>query len=213
MGLAGSDWIGTMGANVTEKMVYQDFLESADELGEILRPQCDMIIAISHMRIPFDRELAKEAKHIDLVLGGHDHLYAAEMDEDSGVFLVKSGSDFEDFSNITLDFCLSREEARQKIEAIEQFGSELTKAFYSERSNILMTVERVRITSKFERDPEVLTNIKAFADSFNVRMGKVVGYAGVPLDGVFETRRLRKQILATGWRIFAAQSLMTATYR
>ena len=36
------------------------------------------MIALTHMRWPNDRKLAKEVKEIDLVLGGHDHDYNVE---------------------------------------------------------------------------------------------------------------------------------------
>ena len=36
------------------------------------------MVALTHMRGPNDRRLAKEATGIDLILGGHDHDYFAE---------------------------------------------------------------------------------------------------------------------------------------
>lgn len=32
------------------------------------------MIALTHLRLPNDRRLAKEAKGVDLYLGGHDHV-------------------------------------------------------------------------------------------------------------------------------------------
>ena len=56
------------------------------------------------MRVHNDRILAENIKDIDFVLGGHDHIYVAEVSEISGVFLVKSGTDFEDFSDVKVEF-------------------------------------------------------------------------------------------------------------
>ena len=39
-----------------------------------------------------------------MILGGHDHLYCTEVDKETGVVLVKSGSDFEEFSDIKVVF-------------------------------------------------------------------------------------------------------------
>ena len=36
---------------------------------------CQLLIALTHMRIPNDVRLAKEVQELDLVLGGHDHHY------------------------------------------------------------------------------------------------------------------------------------------
>ena len=36
---------------------------------------CDYIIALTHMRTPNDIRLAENVDEIDLILGGHDHVY------------------------------------------------------------------------------------------------------------------------------------------
>ena len=36
---------------------------------------CDLIVALTHMRVPNDVRLAKEVPEIHLILGGHDHHY------------------------------------------------------------------------------------------------------------------------------------------
>jgi 5'-nucleotidase len=54
------------------------------------------------MRLPFDQQLAKEVPEIDLIFGGHDHCVSAEVDQNTGVYVVKSGTDFEEFSDLEL---------------------------------------------------------------------------------------------------------------
>ena len=49
------------------------------------------------MRIPNERKLAQEVPRIDMMLGGHDHLYNCELAND--IFFLKSGTDFEDFTD------------------------------------------------------------------------------------------------------------------
>ena len=63
------------------------------------------------MRVNNDRILAENVTDIDFVLGGHDHIYVAEVNEKSGVFLVKSGTDFEDFSDVKVEFDVTPEQA------------------------------------------------------------------------------------------------------
>ena len=41
---------------------------------------------------------------VDMIFGGHDHIYMAELNKDTNVFLLKSGTDFECFSNLTVLF-------------------------------------------------------------------------------------------------------------
>lgn len=51
------------------------------------------MIALTHMRAPNDRRLAKEVAEIDLICGGHDHDYLVEEAiGPTGALLVKSGT-------------------------------------------------------------------------------------------------------------------------
>ena len=74
------------------------------------------------MRLKHDLIFAREVPGVDLVLGGHDHEYHMESiehklkDESSGpgvknkvVPLVKSGTDFRDFTEIELTFGLEKD--------------------------------------------------------------------------------------------------------
>lgn len=61
------------------------------------------------MGIRNDLKLAESVSDIDLILGGHDHKYMVqkvEKEDKRGILhvcpIIKSGSDFEDFSEITL---------------------------------------------------------------------------------------------------------------
>ena len=67
------------------------------------------------MRLPNDRVLADSVSGVDLCFGGHDHMYVAEMRESSGVALVKSGTDFEEFSDINIEFGVTQNEVDQAI--------------------------------------------------------------------------------------------------
>ena len=41
---------------------------------------------------------------VDLVFGGHDHCYFTDLNQETDVFTLKSGTDFECFSNLTVLF-------------------------------------------------------------------------------------------------------------
>jgi len=41
---------------------------------------------------------------VDLILGGHDHIYMSKLDKSTDIFIQKSGSDFKEFSNLTILF-------------------------------------------------------------------------------------------------------------
>ena len=62
------------------------------------------MIALTHMRLERDQDLtaSNDTSVVDLVCGGHDHFYGMFYNEETGVFLSKSGTDFEHFTNITV---------------------------------------------------------------------------------------------------------------
>lgn len=53
------------------------------------------------MRTPNDIKLAENCNDIDLILGGHDHVY--EIKYINNKYIVKSGTDFRQFSKITVN--------------------------------------------------------------------------------------------------------------
>lgn len=92
VGLAGLDWLDTL--NCVDNLSAEDFLEVADRVGEDLRndDECDVVVALTHMRQPDDLKLAADSKFVDLVLGGHDHVMWKRFI--NGRWVLKSGTDF-----------------------------------------------------------------------------------------------------------------------
>ncbi|KAH9946326.1 Metallo-dependent phosphatase [Epithele typhae] len=141
IGLVEKEWIGTV-SSWPSSFEYRDMAEVALALSEKLRDpsgahKCDIIIALTHARVPNDVALAKEVNAlspagqkdtpidnlhgVDIIFGGHDHLYFISKgvtlwegydlqqdilgaEEDKGdILVVKSGTDFRDLSEITLE--------------------------------------------------------------------------------------------------------------
>lgn len=126
LGLVESEWIATLATVDASSVRYEDYVECAARLVPVLRgaERCDVVIALTHMRVPNDLRLAAACAApggpaIDLLLGGHDHDYHTEglltpaqqaQVRALGpggwapplVPLVKSGSDFRTLSRIRL---------------------------------------------------------------------------------------------------------------
>ena len=50
--------------------------QAGRRLAKELRDEgAQLVVALTHMRVPNDQRLAREVQNIDLVLGGHDHSY------------------------------------------------------------------------------------------------------------------------------------------
>lgn len=71
------------------------------------------------MKVHNEIILAKEVPEVDIIVGGHDHIYNREVEEESGVLIVKSGTDFEVFSDIKCMLGVT-EEANSKL--VEEFN-------------------------------------------------------------------------------------------
>lgn len=62
------------------------------------------------MRKPEDDDMSNKNRCpevVDLILGGHDHSYVAQLNQLTNVYILKSGCDFETFSNFTILFGVS----------------------------------------------------------------------------------------------------------
>ena len=75
IGLVEKEWLDTLAAINPNEVIYTDFVEAANTLTTELKDKenCDIVIALTHMRQPNDIKLAENSPRIDLILGGHDH--------------------------------------------------------------------------------------------------------------------------------------------
>jgi len=76
IGLVEKEWLDTLSTINPSEVTYTDYVESGQAIAKELRAKgCNFIIALTHMRTPNDLRLAANASEIDLILGGHDHVY------------------------------------------------------------------------------------------------------------------------------------------
>lgn len=99
IGLVEWEWLVTLATIEPEEVDYTDFVSAAKELVPQLKQQvskeagkywfvcllhscttpplqgCELLVALTHMRIPNDVRLAEQVPELHLILGGHDHHY------------------------------------------------------------------------------------------------------------------------------------------
>lgn len=63
----------TIGSNAAAYVAYRDPLSVAKEQVAALRDRVDVLIAVTHLSVTADIELAQNVPGIDLILGGHEH--------------------------------------------------------------------------------------------------------------------------------------------
>lgn len=93
MGLAGPDFNGRLISAYAKKLKYFDIVEYARQMCKtLLELGCELIIALTHARMPADLELAKKVPQIDFILGGHDHSSVFQVINETPI--IKSDSNF-----------------------------------------------------------------------------------------------------------------------
>ncbi|KAL7316756.1 hypothetical protein PS15m_003206 [Mucor circinelloides] len=192
IGLVEKEWIQTI-PSFPPELTYYDFVQVAQDLSRQLRDpngpyKADLIIALTHMRVPNDIKLAKACRQdIDLILGGHDHFYyisksidivgdnwsreknlddvgfdPEEEQVDYPVRVVKSGTDFRELSWLKLDI-ETNAEGQKYIQH--------------------MTAQREIITSDITPDPETEHLVEEITKQVASKTSTPIGYTTVPLDG------------------------------
>lgn len=170
IGVVEQEWLVTLATIDPEDVEYIDFVECSRDLVKELKENqgCEFIIALTHMRVPNDLRLLESDVGIDLILGGHDHHY--ETQERNGNFLVKSGTDFRELSEITINF--STDDNSREI-----------------------TTQRHEITKDVEEDEQMKQECDKYSVILGEKMEEDLGYMKVDLDGRFSTVRTKESNL------------------
>ncbi|XP_063218063.1 mannosylglucosyl-3-phosphoglycerate phosphatase isoform X2 [Bacillus rossius redtenbacheri] len=158
VGLVEQEWLDTLANINPDEVTFLDYVDVGKRLGAQLKQEgCDYVIALTHMRTPNDLKLAEGVDEIDLILGGHDHVY--EVRQVNGKYIVKSGTDFRQFSKITLTF---------------------------DKAAVDVKVEEINVTSSYPEDPCLQLRLEQYSGVMDGKMGEVLGAFTVPLDGRFQ---------------------------
>ncbi|XP_024050518.1 uncharacterized protein LOC112103131 [Terrapene carolina triunguis] len=101
MGLVEEDWLDTLPTINKSNLNYIDYVKVGNKISSEFKAEgAGLIIAMTHMQWINDIRLAQNTQGIDLVLEGHDHDYGIK--KVNVTWIVKSGSDFRNFSKINI---------------------------------------------------------------------------------------------------------------
>jgi 2',3'-cyclic-nucleotide 2'-phosphodiesterase (5'-nucleotidase family) len=95
VGLFGVCTKSTLTLSAPGKSVeFRSVLDCSASMVKELKEEdfCDVVIALTHLSIAEDRELARKVPGIDLMLGGHDHGPHSQIQ--GGCFIHKAGKNF-----------------------------------------------------------------------------------------------------------------------
>mmetsp|Transcript_5095 Transcript_5095/g.7038 ORF Transcript_5095/g.7038 Transcript_5095/m.7038 type:complete len:645 (+) Transcript_5095:216-2150(+) len=165
LGLIEKEWLETLGTIEVNDVIYVDFILKGREIAQKLKDEgADMVIALTHMRVPNDTKALLEIPEVDLFLGGHDHHY--EVIENQGKFCFKSGTDFREFTKVLVEF--------------------------TDGGPIVQSHERVEISSKVPENTDAKSIVDKFSALVGKSMDKVLGETSVDLDSRFQSIRTKE---------------------
>lgn len=197
IGLIEYDWVTTLNCLDVDDIIYEDFVECGTRLAHQLREDysCDLVIALTHMRIPNDRRLAALVPGIDLVLGGHDHLFAIEKVEQ--VLVVKSGTDFLCISEIQIELLTDASTATEHKETVDDDNVKTGHAYnYVLNSKWRVTVTKRDVTQSLVPDAAIVEHSKVYDSKLSAKLKEPLFICDVPLETKFAV--VRSQECAVG---------------
>lgn len=177
MGLAEIGWITTLNCIDLDEVVYEDFVSCANRLAIELREvyKCDYVIALTHMRTPNDQRLCEEANGIDLVLGGHDHVF--HIQHFPKCLFIKSGTDFQNLSEIIVKKASPEEVGSIKVEQTLVRHEEVITGqeyIYPLGTNLKVTVIKHDITRDTVPDPKIQKVVNDYDHKLQEKMKKTL---------------------------------------
>ena len=151
---------------------FGPILDTARDAVKRLRDQgADMVVALTHLDIAQDRELARLVKGIDVILGGHDHDPITFYE--GGVFIFKVGHD-------------------AHYLGVAQIEIEKTQSQQGPKVTIWPRGWQMVTTVGVAPDPEVAAIVKKYDDQLNASLNVPVGTTTVALDSRRATVRLKE---------------------
>jgi 5'-nucleotidase len=144
----------------SDKLPHTKLLDPIEAAGRYLpilkRQGAEMIVAVTHLTMGADRELAIKYPEIDLIIGGHEHYLITAFENHA--LISKSGADARQVARIDV--------ARRASGTIERF------------------YELVPMTKEIPDDAKTAAVIAGYETRLGAALDLVVGVAHEPLDAV-----------------------------
>ena len=192
IGLIGvsEDWCNTVPVKPENGFVYKDFKTQCAKYIKKLRAEheLDLVIVLTHSRKENDIELANSVEGIDLILGGHDHLYHVGINEQKKSLLVKSGCDFQGITYIRM----MTKDADTSIKGPDfDVLGELNKHCLIEAKKDLVGLQyqfstyHYIINQTLKPNPKMAKLVDSLSAEFVAQISKPIGYVHSDLDTRF----------------------------
>ena len=162
-------------SNTGPDVKFAPIVDTARAAVKQLRDQgADAVVALTHVTIAEDRQLVRQVKGIDVILGGHDHDPITFFE--GGVLIFKVGHDVEYLG-------------------IAQIEIEKTQTQRGPQVKVWPRGWRVVSTAGVAPDPTVAALVKVHEEKLDQNLKVAVGTTGVELDSRRATVRLKESAI------------------
>ena len=163
-GVMSSEYYGLVNQNSSKGVKLMPTIKIARRLIELLRPQVDLVVAITHVGVEEDSMIAINVTGLDVIIGGHSHTRLKTPKYINGVIIAQTGSNCENLG--VLDLTVENH-------AVTKWNGELHQLWYH---------------------PDRKTVVTALVDSFKADIDKeyseVIGTWSVEANSEGSDRRL-----------------------
>jgi len=94
---------------------FESPVEAAREIVPKLRAECDLLVALTHIGIKVDRDLAEKVEGIDLILGGHTHTVTQRPERVRDTWILHHGSHCRYVGKVDVDLSQGRVDVRSEL--------------------------------------------------------------------------------------------------
>lgn len=147
-------------------LIFHDPVAIAKQTAQTVRPEVDILIALSHLGYEMDLQLAQAVPELDVIVGGHSHTKLPAAHEENGVLLVQT----QEYANY-LGFL-----------RLEVDGGEIVE--YESRL--------LPVTALVEKQARVQQIVDYWNEQLQERLNNVIGKSDVSWDGERASVRTRE---------------------
>ena len=101
-GVMSSEYYGLVNKNSSKGVKLMPTIKIARRLIEMLRPQVDLVVAVTHVGVDEDSLIAINVKGLDVIIGGHSHTRLKTPKYINGVVIAQTGSNCENLGVLDL---------------------------------------------------------------------------------------------------------------
>jgi len=135
---------------------FRDPVQTAKELLSQTRGG-DLVVALTHLGVKEDKDLATSCPRINVIVGGHSHTALFQPLKVGDTLVVQAGAYMKFLGRLDFDFAAGR---------IVKYSGEL-----------------IPLTEKIPEDQEISALIDEYRSKLDARLGEVIGRADIFLDG------------------------------